>query len=191
MKTDYYMNENPRNKLKEIPFKERNSERDEFSELGDDQFKLIDRGYEYVESGDYQQAYKLFCMGASLDNTDVEILNGLGIALCELGKLDQSRQILERAARLHPDDAITYANLAGVYWEIENYDKAIYYYHQSLEIDNEIEETHFNLINLYLETGALYMGFILCCDYAEKFPEDKDAKELMDDIILNLALSVY
>lgn len=191
MKQDYYMNDNSRNTLKDIPFKERISERDEFSELRDDQFKLIDRGYEYVESGDYQQACKLFSMGASLDNTDTEILNGLGIALCELGKLEESRQILERAARLHPDDAITFANLAGVYWEMEEYDQAIYHYHQSLKIDNEIEESYYNLINLYIETGALYIAFMLCGEYAEKFPNDEDAKELMDDIILNLAISVY
>ncbi len=184
------MNE-PRNTFKDVSLKERNSDRDEFSELKEDRYKLIDRGYEYVESGDYHQAYRLFCMGTSLDNTDVEILNGLGIALCELGKLDESRQVLERAARLHSDDAITFANLAGVYWEVENYDLAIYFYNRALKIDSEVEETYFNLINLYIEIGALYMAFIVCCEYIEKFPEDDEARELMDDIILNLAISVY
>ncbi len=185
------MNDNPRNTLRDIPFKERIPERDEFTELRDDQFKLIDRGYEYVESGDYQQAYRLFCMGASLDNNDAEILNGLGIALCELGKFNESKQVLKRAARIHADDAITCANLAGVYWETEDYDRAIYYYQKSLDIDDEIEETYYNLINCYIETGALYIAFMLCCDFLKKFPDEEDAAELMDEIILNLAVSIY
>ncbi|PKL40035.1 MAG: hypothetical protein CVV44_07405 [Spirochaetae bacterium HGW-Spirochaetae-1] len=156
-----------------------------------DPFKLIDDGYEFLDLENYQLAFELFSFGAAIDNTDCELLNGLGISLCELGRLEEAKIILERAIRLCPDDAITYANLAGVYWEIENHDMAIHYYHKSIEYDPNIEETYYNLINLYIETGALYMAFIFCLDFLQRFPGSGEATELLSDIILNLGISLY
>ena len=152
---------------------------------------IIDRAYDSIDSCDYLQAFKLFSYGSTLDDRDPEILNGLGVALCELGKLDESRLVLERAFRFNPDDAITCANLAGVHWEINNYDMAAYYYKRSIDLDPMMEESYYNLANLYIETGSLYMAFILCSELKKQFPASLDATDLMDDIILNMALSMY
>ena len=57
---------------------------------------------------------------------------------------------------------MTLANLAGVCWEMGEPEQAIYHYNQSLDINPDIEEIHFNLINLYIETGALYMAYMSC-----------------------------
>ena len=110
------------NNLKNLLIKEGLLNSDELSEIKNNPILLIDIGYEYVEQGDYEQAYKLFSMGMSIDNSDPDILNGLGITLCEMGKFEESKNVLEKALQNSPDDAITLANIAGVCWEMENYD---------------------------------------------------------------------
>jgi len=183
------MKENTRYNLKDTLIKENYHESDEFLKLRDNPLKLIDRGYEYIDKGEYKKAFNLFKMGAKSDRTDPDILNGMGICLCEMGLLKESRQVLEYAIEKNPDDPVIYANIAGVLWEEMEYDRAIYYYNKSIEIDPEIEETFFNLINLYIETGSLFMAFIECNRFIKNFPENKEALELQEDIILNLGIS--
>ncbi|MBN2158883.1 MAG: tetratricopeptide repeat protein [Spirochaetes bacterium] len=177
-------------KVSSLALKEMQIGLEELSELRENPSLLIDTGYEYVEMGDYEKALKLFSIGAMLNSTDPDILNGLGITLCELGKFKKSKQILEHSIRLNPDDAVTLANLAGVCWEMGEPEQAIFYYSRSLEINPDIEEIHFNLINLYIEAGALYMAYISCLNFIERFPDDGEARELLEEIILNLAISM-
>ena len=183
------MKENTRYNLKDKLIKESFHDSDEFLKLRDNPGKLIDKGYEYIDSGDYKKAFKLFTLGAKTDRTDPDLLNGLGICLCEMGKLNEAKQVLEYAIEKNPDDPVIYANIAGVLWEQMEYDMAIYYYNKSLEIDPGIEETCFNLINLYIETGSLFMAFIECNKFMKAFPDNKEALVLQEDIILNLGIS--
>ena len=164
---------------------------EELSVFRKDRYSLIDFGYDYVDIGQYRKAFELFSIGVKLNGYDPDILNGIGISLCELGRFRSSVGILEKAVNLYPEDAIILANLAGVYWEIGVYEKAIHYYTRSLRLDPEISETHFNIINIYYEMGDLYMAFIACLDYLKIAPDDKQALELRDDIILNLGISMY
>jgi tetratricopeptide (TPR) repeat protein len=184
-------NQRLQKKVNSLVLKEMQIGLEELDELRENPSLLIDTGYEYVETGDYEMALKLFSIGAMLDNTDPDILNGLGITLCELGKFSKSRRILEHSIKLNPNDAVTLANLAGVCWEMGDPERAIYHYTRSLENNPDIEEIHFNLINLYIECGALYMAYMACLTFMERFPEDEEAKELMEEIILNLAISLY
>lgn len=163
---------------------------EELREFNRDTSSLIDFGYEYVELGDYKRAFKLFSLGARINGSDPDTLNGLGISLCEMGKFKASRLILEKAVEMYPGDAVTLANLAGVYWEEYEADKAVYYYNKSLEMDPSIPETHFNLINLYYEQGDLFMAYITCLNLLEVCPDEEQALELRDEILLNLGLSL-
>jgi tetratricopeptide (TPR) repeat protein len=89
------------------------------------------------------------------------------------------------------EDPVTFANLAGVYWELGDFDMAVYNYHRSIKLDPDIEETYYNIINLYIEMGSLYMAFMLCLEFQSRFPENSEASDLLSDIILNLGLSLY
>ena len=164
---------------------------EESIELRKNRNLLIDRAYELIHEENFDHAYRLLCMGLEDDDQDPDLLNGLGVVLCEMGRLNDSMLILHRAIRYNPDDAVTFANLAGVCWELEMFDRAIYYYTKSLETDPEIEDVYFNLINLYLEIDSIFMAFITCISYSENFPESLDAKELLEDIILNLGLMMF
>jgi tetratricopeptide (TPR) repeat protein len=154
-------------------------------------FELIDLGYQAVENGNYDKAFAHFCAGAAIDSNDIEILNGLGLALCELGRLDESKIILERAERLSPDDSITCANIAGVYWDMGDLDRAIFYYHKALELGPMIDDIHFNLIYLYMEAGYYFTAFTSCHKFMELFPENDEINELLQEVMINLALINY
>lgn len=163
---------------------------EELHEFYNDGSSLVDLGYDYVEIGDYKRAFKLFSLEARLNGSDPDVLNGMGISLCELGKFRASRLVLEKAVELYPDDAITLANLAGVYWEEYEFEKAIYYYTRSINIDRSILESHFNLTNLYYEQGDLFMAYITCMNAHKQYPDNEQVNDLLNDIILNLGLTV-
>ena len=185
------MNKNIKNNQKLLTYKSHPIDFDEIMEYRDNQPLIIDRAYEYIEEGNYERAYQLFSIGAYLNNSDPDVLNGLGILLCELNRIEEAKIILKRAARFNPDDSITLANLAGVCWEMDELDEAIYYYNRSMEIPPVVEDIYVNLINLYLEAGYLYMAYATCLKFKEEYPDDEEADDLLEEVILNLALSVY
>lgn len=184
------MSEKVRYNLKDILLLENYHDSDELLMLRDNTVELIDRGYDYIDCCEYSKAFKVFAAGANVDKKDPDILNGLGICLCEMGMLKEARSVLEYAITLHPEDPVIFANIAGVLWEQCDYESAIYYYSRAIEIDPEIEETFFNLINLYIETGSLYMALITCTKFIDMFPGNEEAIGLRNDIILNLGISI-
>ncbi len=183
------MTEKIRYNLKDALLRDSFHESDEIMMLRNNPMQLIDRGYEYIDLGDYAMAFKVFAAGAEIDRDDPDILNGLGIALCEMGKLEEAKTVLNYAIHTNPEDPVIHANMAGVCWEQCEFQEAIHYYTRSIELNPEIDETFFNLINLYMDSGYLFMAFITCRRFLDMFPGHKEAMELMDDIILSLGIS--
>ena len=164
--------------------------KDEFIEFRIDKDALIDLGCSYMEIEDYKKAFKIFSIGLKLIGYDIDILNGIGVSLCELGKFRVSKSVLEIANDLFPEDATTLANLAGVYWERGDLPLAIYNYNKSLKKDSSIIETHLNLINLYYEQGDLFMAYISTLNLLNIYPNDDQALAIRNDIIVDLGMSV-
>jgi tetratricopeptide (TPR) repeat protein len=104
--------------------------------------------------------------------------------------LKSSKTVLEKTVELYPDDAITLANIAGLYWEEGDSGKAVYYYCKSLNSDKSIPETHLNLINLYYEQGQLFMAYIACLNLMKIHPDNPQAKEIIDDLIIDMGLTI-
>lgn len=151
---------------------------------------FIEKAYELIDNEDYQKAFVFLTFLATIDDSNIEILNGLGIVLCEMGRLNEAIRILLKALRIS-EDSITFANIAGAYWEIGEYEKAAYNYRRALDIDPTFHEAHYNIINLYMDMNALYAALIQCKEFCDKFPDDDEGQELMSDIMLNLAISLY
>ena len=162
----------------------------EFNELSQELESLIDLGYEYIEQEDYKKSFNLFSLGFRLDKSNLDIINGLGISLFELGRSSYSKRFFKKALDLYPEDAITLANLAGIFWEEGDYDSAIHFYFRSLKTDPFILETHLNIINLYYDQGDLYMAYIACLNLLDIYPSNDQAIELRDDIIMSMAISI-
>ncbi|MCX7678295.1 MAG: tetratricopeptide repeat protein [Spirochaetes bacterium] len=156
-----------------------------------DRYRIIDFGYEYVDIGQYRKAFELFNIGVKLNGYDPDILNGLGITLCEMGRFKSALTILKKAVQLYPHDALILANLGNVYWEICEYEKALYYYYKSLRLNPSISEIYYNIISVYYEMGEFLMAYIACLQYLEKFPPDEQIIELRNDILINLGISLF
>lgn len=184
------MTEKIRYNIKDALLRDSFYDSDELMILRNNPTRLIDRGYEYIEQGEYSKAFRIFTTGAEIDRTDPDILNGLGIALCELGLLEEARSVLDYAIITNPDDPVIHANMAGVLWEQCEFQNAIHYYVRSIELDPEIEETFFNLINLYMDSGYLFMAFITCRRFLDRCPDHKEGLELMEEIILSMGISL-
>ncbi len=178
-----------KNKIKTILQKDHTLGVDEIKEISNNPFHLIDTGYEYVELGQYEKALTLFNIGLGIDDSDVEILNGLGIALSELDKLEEAIIVLKRALRLNPNDTITMANLASVYWQMGDLDKAIHYYNNAIQLETPIEELYSNIINIYLDAGYFAMAYSNCIEYLKYYPDNPEANELLAETMISLALT--
>ncbi len=163
---------------------------EEFTNFKIDNNTLIELGYECVESGDYKRAFYLFSAGVRLNGPEPDILNGLGISLCELGRLRASKIVLEKAVSMYPEDAITLANLAGVCWEIGDYDMAVYFYQKAIKSDPNIIESHINLVNLFYERGDIFMAYVTCLELLKSHPESQEGVELLDELLLNMGFSL-
>ena len=151
---------------------------------------LIEYGYDAIEKGNFIKAFRLFMLGYRLIGNKAEILNGMALSLCELGKLKFSKSILLFALKKFPDNVLLLTNLATVYFEEYNYDKAIFYYTKAIFIDPFFIEAHINLVNVYFERGDIFMAYMSCLNLLQKHPDNFEAQELCDDIIINMGLSL-
>lgn len=152
---------------------------------------LIEEAYEFLDGEEYQPAFEMFMRVISEDNSNIEALNGLGITLCEMNRFDEALVIFKRACRLDANDACCYSNLANVYWELCDYEKALQCYQKAIDLNPESDEAYYNLIGVHIEMNNLHVAFMLCREFMEKFPDDPEGKEMMDEIILDMAISAY
>jgi tetratricopeptide (TPR) repeat protein len=165
--------------------------KEDLEELESDKTNLIDLGFESIELSEYQRAYDIFMINIKTCGHSAEALNGLAISLLELGNIQAAQKVLKETSRMFPNDAITLANVAGIYWECNKHDKALFYYAKSLKLNRSIIDTHFNIINLYYERGELFMAYTSCLKMLSIFPNNKQAIELSKEILLDLGVSMY
>jgi Flp pilus assembly protein TadD len=165
--------------------------REELEAVNEDVDQLIDLGFESVEHGEYERAYDLFTINMTMTGSSPDAVNGLAISLCEMGHTDKALEVLEYAAKLYPDDAITLTNLAGIYLEKMDHDNAILYYTKSLEFSTDIMDTYFNLANAYYERGDFSMAYLTSLNLVKAFPDDAQAIKFRDDLLLDIAISTF
>lgn len=179
---------------KNYPFKDKLSfilNNEELAEVNTNTSSLINFGFEYIELGDYNRAYDLFMINLKINGYSADALNGLAISLLELNNAEAAQKILEKTIQLFPNDAITHANMAGICWENNQVEKSVFYYSKSLELNNTIIDTHFNIINLHYETGNLFMAYICCLNLLNVFPKNVQAQALCNEILLDLGISMF
>ena len=61
---------------------------------------------------------------------------------------------------------------------------------KSLKLDPFIEETYFNLINLYYEQEDYFMAYISCLNLIEVYPENIEARETIDDLMVDMGILI-
>jgi len=85
----------------------------------------FEKGVDYINQGDYQQAIEEFNRVISIDSEYVDAYCGIGIAYLNQKKYEKAIEAFEKATALDPNNAIAYYLLGKAYEEIMNYEKAV------------------------------------------------------------------
>ncbi|MFB0526643.1 MAG: tetratricopeptide repeat protein [bacterium] len=85
----------------------------------------FEKGVDYINQGDYQQAIEEFNRVISIDSEYVDAYCGIGIAYLNQKNYKKAIEALEKATALDPNEPIAYYLLGKAYEEIMNYEKAI------------------------------------------------------------------
>jgi len=153
--------------------------------------RFIDIAYENMDNEAWVSAAQMFLTLLSYDDTSTEAMNGLGVCLFEMGNIEDAEYIINRALQESPDDPVTLANKASICWEMDMLEEALEYYRKALEYEPNLIEARINIVNLYRETGDIFIAYTKCLELSRAFPEDEEIKELLDAVILDLAILFY
>ncbi len=85
----------------------------------------FEKGVDYINQGDYEQAIEEFNRVISIDSEYVDAYCGIGIAYLNQKNYKKAIEAFEKATALDPDEPIAYYLLGRAYEEIMNYEKAI------------------------------------------------------------------
>jgi len=95
------------------------------------------KGVNYGNRGDYQQAIEEFNRALTIDSKYVNAYCGIGIAYLNQKKYKEAIEALEKAIALDPERTIAYYLLGMAYEEIMNYGKAIAAWNKFLALNPE------------------------------------------------------
>lgn len=110
-------------------------------------------GYQMLCNNEPTNALRYFEKGLVLAPENPILLNNLGNALVQLGRLDEAIDAYNRAIVADPAYPRPYGNLALVYQLADDAEAAMQYYQRYLALVPDDGEAHHNLGLLYMDAG--------------------------------------
>ncbi|MBN1669547.1 MAG: tetratricopeptide repeat protein [Kiritimatiellae bacterium] len=95
--------------------------------------------------GAFDQAAASWMLAAARMPTNLDALNGLGLALARQGRLDEAELHYSRALRIHPYYTKAYNNLGLAMLARGRPETAVLHFSNALRIDARMAEAHYNL----------------------------------------------
>jgi tetratricopeptide (TPR) repeat protein len=77
--------------------------------------ELFDRAVDAVADGDLEAALTAYREALAIDPDYADVLEGLSMALADLGRFDEAIAAAVRVAELQPDDILSYTNVSRIY----------------------------------------------------------------------------
>ena len=96
----------------------------------------MDKGYQAWQAGNRTEAMKYYEDALSLKPDAIDALNSLGVIYEELGVPAKAEEKYLAAIKVNYKFLPAYSNLAVLYWNQGNTDKAIYYFQKRVELGN-------------------------------------------------------
>lgn len=152
---------------------------------------LLQFAYENIEIGSYSDAAMLFHIYLTEFSHSAEALNGLAVCMYETEEYNKASHIIDYTMQRYPEDPITLSNKASLCWQFDNYEQAVYYYTMALALDPQLIESQLNIVNLYRENGDILLAYIYCLKFYNNDPENRDIKELLDSLMIDIAIMFY
>ncbi|WP_456387376.1 tetratricopeptide repeat protein [Desulfolithobacter sp.] len=120
-----------------------------------DHLSLNVSGDHFFDEGDYRQAVREYRLGLRLSPDDTNLLNSLGVALCEMNRLREAGRCFSRVLEQNPDDQMALVNLGYVRRLQGREQEAVAFFEQALVLKQQ-EENPDGLRELALQLGRLY-----------------------------------
>ena len=115
----------------------------------------MERGMEYYERGEYDEAVAKFQAAIELEPDDAGTHRNLGTAYLEQGKYEEAAAAYEKAIELDPDFGEAYGDLAGAYVNLGRLSEAIAAGEKAIELAPDYAMAYNNLGFAYYTQGML------------------------------------
>jgi tetratricopeptide (TPR) repeat protein len=115
--------------------------------------RLLERGNELAEKGDYDGAMAEYEKVIKIDEKNALAHNNLGIIYKRKGLYISAVEEFKAALEGLPNYFKAYNNLANVYFERADYDDAVKYYNKCLAIKPNFADAHWNAALAYEQQG--------------------------------------
>ena len=102
----------------------------------------VELGVTYTALEKYDDAVKTFSKAIAIRDDSCASC-GLGMSYRLLGKTEEAETALRRSIKLDPSDTCPYNQLGRMYYELENYPKAIEAFNQELKLHSNAVTYHF------------------------------------------------
>ena len=86
--------------------------------------ELYDQAVDHVADGDLEAAVRAYRQALVEDPDYADVLEGLSMALAELGQFDEAIVAARRVVELTPDEQLPYTNLSRIYQQSGDVPKA-------------------------------------------------------------------
>ncbi len=118
---------------------------EEFEAATAELIQVLDaEGFQRLQSGQLNQAERIYWQIIEQDSTNIEAYKNLGHALLKQGKLDEAIACYQQALTLAPNDATLYYQLGLVLHKQGKLEEAIAYYQQCLTLNPAQATAYYN-----------------------------------------------
>ena len=86
--------------------------------------EFFDQAVDAVADGDLEAAVTAYQAALAIDPDYADVLEGLSMALADLGRFDEAITAATRVAELQPDEILSYTNVSRIYQKAGDVPKA-------------------------------------------------------------------
>jgi tetratricopeptide (TPR) repeat protein len=119
-----------------------------------DSISLNISGDRYYQADDLEGAIEEYRLALSLDRSNGNARNSLGVCLAQKGELDAARAQFEEVGQTHPDDAMALFNIGLIHLNQTDSDSALAFFEKAYALDQTTFEIPYQLGKLLYEKGC-------------------------------------
>ncbi|MBJ6725007.1 tetratricopeptide repeat protein [Geomesophilobacter sediminis] len=117
--------------------------------------QLIALGLNHHQSGRFAEAKETYLKVLATEPENFDALHLLGVLALQVGKLEIAVELIEKAVKQNPANAVAFNNLGEAYKGQKRYDQAERCYRLALELKADFVEVYSNLGNALKDQGRL------------------------------------
>ncbi len=135
--------------------------------------EINQKGLEALDTGNYEEAERLFRKSIDISGFLPEALNNLGLLYIKKNRLDSAKKILNSLLKDFPKYRQVYFNLGLIEYNSEDYKEAAAYFEKGLALQGGPAELYRDLGVLYLKSGE-YQRALLTLEHAVSLSGDEN-----------------